>query len=92
VESVRLGGYVRFMAPYLELPVLLMLAEKDRIIHNARTRRLVESFASPDRRVIEYAGVHHTLEFEPEPDRFIDDLCNWLDLMSGRASRQGRGV
>jgi alpha-beta hydrolase superfamily lysophospholipase len=92
VESVRLDGYVRFMAPYLDIPVLLLLAEKDRIIHNGRTRRLVESFSSTDRRIIAYAGAHHTLEFEPDRDRFIGDLCSWLDLTTGRASRGGRTV
>jgi alpha-beta hydrolase superfamily lysophospholipase len=92
VESVRLDGYVRFMAPYLEIPVLLMLAENDRIIHNGRTRQLVESFASAERKVIEYAGAHHTLEFEPDRDRFIGDLCGWLDQMLGRASQGSLAV
>ena len=59
--------------------VLLRLAQHDRIIDNAPTRRFVERFASSDREVIEYPGAHHTLEFEPEPDRFVNDLLRWLD-------------
>jgi alpha-beta hydrolase superfamily lysophospholipase len=79
VESVRLDGYLRFVPSHVRVPVLLMLAEHDRIIDNAPTRRFVERFASADKEVIEYAGAHHTLEFEPDPDRFIGDLRRWLE-------------
>jgi alpha-beta hydrolase superfamily lysophospholipase len=79
IESARLDGYLRFVPKYVHVPVLLLLAEHDRIIHNARTRAFVDRFATPDRQVIEYAGAHHTLEFEPEPERFIADLRDWLE-------------
>jgi alpha-beta hydrolase superfamily lysophospholipase len=79
IESVRLDGYLRFVPRYVQVPVLLLLAEKDRIINNERTRRYVERFAAADKEVIEYPGAHHTLEFEPEPDRFIGDLRHWLE-------------
>ena len=67
------------MPKHVRVPVLLMLAEHDRIIDNARTRVYVQQFATSDRQVIEYPGAHHTLEFEPEPARYVDDLIGWLD-------------
>ena len=79
VESIRLDGYLRFARRQVAVPVLLMLAEQDRIIDNARTRRFVAHFASADQQMIEYPGAHHTLEFEPEPERFIRDLISWLE-------------
>src|SRR5262249_18503254 len=79
VESVRLDGYLGLFPPSIQVPVLLMLTENDRIIDNARTRRFVERLPAPDRTVIEYAGAHHTLEFEPERDHFVNDLLGWLD-------------
>jgi alpha-beta hydrolase superfamily lysophospholipase len=79
LESARLDGYLRFVRQYVTPPVLLLLAGKDRIIDNERTRRYVERLASTDRQVIEYPDAHHTLEFEPEPDRFVDDLRGWLE-------------
>jgi alpha-beta hydrolase superfamily lysophospholipase len=79
IESVRLDGYLRFVPRYVTVPVLLLLAEHDRIIHNDKTRRFVDRFASADKEVIEYLGAHHTLEFEPDPDRFIHDLRDWLE-------------
>ena len=83
LESVRLDGYLRFAPRYVRVPILLLLAGKDRIIHNAPTRRYVSRFAAHDQEVIEYAGAHHTLEFEPEPDHFLADLKRWL----GRIAR-----
>jgi alpha-beta hydrolase superfamily lysophospholipase len=55
------------------------LAEQDRIIDNTATRRFVEQLAATDKEIIEYAGAHHTLEFEPDPDRFVGDLLRWLN-------------
>ncbi len=78
VESVRLDAYLRRTPPHVHVPVLLQLAEHDRIIRNDRTRRFVELLATPNKQIIEYAGAHHTLEFEPDPDPPIDDLIRWL--------------
>jgi alpha-beta hydrolase superfamily lysophospholipase len=78
VESVRLDLYLRFVPAQVRVPVLLLLAQRDQIIDNRRTRAFVQRFATNDKEVIEYAGAHHTLEFEPNPDVFIDDLINWL--------------
>jgi alpha-beta hydrolase superfamily lysophospholipase len=79
VESVRLDAYLKLVPAHVTVPVLLMLAGKDRIIDNARTRQFVESFASRDRQIIEYPEAHHTLEFEPQPEKFIGDLKAWLE-------------
>lgn len=79
VESVRLDGYLRFVPSRVTVPTLLLLAEHDRIIDSARTRRYVERFASTDKQIIEYPGAQHTLEFEPEPAQFLGDLISWLE-------------
>jgi alpha-beta hydrolase superfamily lysophospholipase len=79
IESVRLDGYLRFCRKYVRDPLLLLLAERDRIIDNGRTRRFVENLPVADKQIIEYAGAHHTLEFEPAPERFIQDVTHWLE-------------
>jgi alpha-beta hydrolase superfamily lysophospholipase len=79
IESVRLDGYLRFTPKYVHVPVLTLLATEDRIIRNDWTRDYVARFATPDKQIIEYAGAHHTLEFEPDPSRFIGDILAWLD-------------
>jgi alpha-beta hydrolase superfamily lysophospholipase len=84
-NSVRLDFYLRRVAKHVTIPVLLLLAGQERIVNNARTRRFVESFASPDRTIIEYPEAHHTLEFEPQPHRYLDDLLGWLNRVGQRS-------
>jgi alpha-beta hydrolase superfamily lysophospholipase len=79
IESARLDGYLTIVPSHVRVPVLLLLAEHDRIIDNAATRRFVDRFASTDREVIEYPGAHHTLEFEPDPEVYVRDLRRWLE-------------
>jgi alpha-beta hydrolase superfamily lysophospholipase len=86
IESVRLDGYSRWAQRSVRVPVLLLLAEKDRIIDNTRTRAFVERYPTADKEIIIYPGAHHTLEFEPQPDRFIGDLVRWLECHSSARS------
>jgi len=79
VESVRLDLYLRFVVSHVHMPVLLLLAEHDRIIDNSRTRAFVERFAAVDKEIREYAVVHHTLEFEENTEVFLADLLRWLE-------------
>src|SRR5260370_164739 len=64
VESVRMDWYLRFAASRVTMPVLTLLAERDRIIDNARTRKFTERFRAREKQIIEYPGANHTLEFE----------------------------
>jgi alpha-beta hydrolase superfamily lysophospholipase len=79
VESVRLDIYLAFVPRHVRVPVLLLLAGRDRIIDNAAARRFVGRFATDDKEVIEYPDAHHTLEFEPDPDLHVNDVLRWLD-------------
>jgi alpha-beta hydrolase superfamily lysophospholipase len=78
-ESARLDIYLRFAAREVTMPVLLLMAEHDRIIDNAGTRRFAERFPTADVTVIEYPGAHHTLEFEPAGPPFVGDFFEWLE-------------
>lgn len=64
-------------------PLLVMLSGRDRIADNLATRRYIDQFASPEKRIVEYENASHTLEFEPDRDRFIGDLLNWLGEVAG---------
>ncbi|HLJ11088.1 MAG TPA: alpha/beta fold hydrolase [Planctomycetaceae bacterium] len=68
----------------IHCPVLLMLAANDQITDNEATRRYVAQFSSQDASVIEYPHARHALEFEPDRDKFIDDLIAWLDRLAPR--------
>jgi alpha-beta hydrolase superfamily lysophospholipase len=78
-QSVLLDRYLRRVPRYVKIPVLLLLAGRDRIIDNTATIRFAARFAAADKTIVEYPDAHHTLEFEPDPGRFVDDMVRWLD-------------
>jgi len=82
VESVRLDLYLRFAVSRVRLPVLLLLAEHDRIIDNERTRAFADRFPTTDKEIHEYPGAHHTLEFEADPEPYLADLRRWLERLA----------
>ncbi|MBL7140065.1 MAG: alpha/beta fold hydrolase [Planctomycetes bacterium] len=88
-ESRRLDGLAREAARTVRLPTLLCLAEHDRIIDNEATRRLVYSMTAR-RRVRLYEGAHHTLEFEPHPTAYFDDLVAWIHEVEREAASPAR--
>jgi len=62
--------------------VHLMLAGQDKIIENERTRAWLRGLPVQDRRTTEYPDAEHTLEFEPNPEPFFRDLCDWIEARS----------
>jgi alpha-beta hydrolase superfamily lysophospholipase len=77
-NSFALDIYLRRAVRRISVPTLLLLAEHDRIIDNARTRGIVSRFPA-ESTVIEYAGAHHTLEFEPQDHPWIGDVARWVE-------------
>ncbi|MBK8269513.1 MAG: alpha/beta fold hydrolase [Planctomycetes bacterium] len=64
-------------SPYRN-PVHLFLAGRDRIIDNEKTRDWLRGLPSPDRRITEYPDGGHTLEFDRDPEPFLNDLVTWI--------------
>jgi alpha-beta hydrolase superfamily lysophospholipase len=77
-ESWRLTRYAREAAPFLHMPLLVMLAGRDRIVDNRRTRAFFARTAAVKRTLIEYPNAGHTLEFEPDPLPCFSDLAAWV--------------
>ena len=69
------------------MPLLLMLAGRDRIIDNRRVLDFYERVPSADKTLIEYPDAAHTLKFEPDPQPYFADLAEWLERR--RSSRLG---
>ena len=76
--DLRLNRDARGAAGSIGCPILLMLAGRERIVDNVRTRRFFDRVAATDKTCLEYAEAAHTLEFEPDPTRYLDDLTRWL--------------
>ena len=76
-SSFSLDIYLQRAATHATMPVLLALAECDRIIDNKETRAFVERFPGP-LSILEYPNSHHTLEFEPEAHPWVSDVVEWI--------------
>jgi alpha-beta hydrolase superfamily lysophospholipase len=77
-EDRRLTQFARRSAPFLHVPLLIMLSGQDRIVDNGRTRRFFGRVAGSHKTLIEYGGAAHTLEFERDPSAYFADLADWL--------------
>lgn len=73
----------------LRCPVLLMLAGRDRVIDNLKTRIQATRFGTRHLTCICYPNACHTLEFEPNRTAILSDLTEWLGKRpSGIAHRE----
>ena len=65
--------------PGLGLPLLVMLGTGDELVPPRAGRMVHELAGSKDKRLIEYDGLYHEILNEPEQDKVMDDLVEWLD-------------
>ena len=56
----------------------MMLAEHDDVVDNDRLKRFYDALAAARKDLKVYAGAHHTLEFEPDPEPIFADMTNWF--------------
>ena len=59
-------------------PRTLEILQSDR---DAMFRQFVETYPAVRKRVIEYPGAAHTLEFEPPGHPFVGDVLAWSDAI-----------
>lgn len=59
-------------------PVHLMLAGKERVIDNVRTRAWFESLPSTQKRLSEFPEASHTIEFERDPSGFFEAMVSFV--------------
>ncbi len=78
-ENFKLDRFLRKNRALIRVPVLMLLAQTDAIIDKDRTRKYLETFGSAHKKILEYPGSVHTLEFEENPDCWRKDVLSWLD-------------
>jgi alpha-beta hydrolase superfamily lysophospholipase len=78
----QLADAIRTMperVPGIRLPLVVMLGTADEIVPPRAGRMVHAGAGSADKRLIEYEGLYHEILNEPEQDRVMDDLVQWLD-------------
>lgn len=80
IESVRLDWALDRAT--ITVPVLLMLAGRDRITDNLRTKEYAAKHFVGKTKLIEYGDASHTLEFEPNPSPIFADVACWMESIT----------
>jgi len=79
LANLELTRYATEKSEEIRVPTLAMLAERDPITVNDQVRDFVQRVGHAQKRVIEYPAASHTLEFEPDPSRYFQDLAQWCN-------------
>ncbi len=77
LANQRLVRFATESPETIRVPTLLMLAGDDPISANAKLRAFFAKLSCPGKQIIEYPDASHTLEFEPDPSAYFQDLCRW---------------
>lgn len=65
--------------PQLRLPTLILHGSADRLVPLAATRPVYQAFGTRDRILRIYDGLYHEVFNEPERERVLADLYQWLE-------------
>lgn len=74
IEDLRLNHLARSAASQIRIPAFLISAGKERIVDNPRTCSFWDQIVFAPRRHLHYPNAAHTLEFEADPNRYLEDL------------------
>ena len=81
-SSFALDIYLRRASKHARIPLLLLLAGREKIINNERTRAFFASLPASRKEVIYYTDAHHTLEFEGPQHPFTKDILKWFGQLN----------
>jgi alpha-beta hydrolase superfamily lysophospholipase len=92
-ETARLDRRRRRDTARLELPVLLLQGEDDKMMDVPATRRWFEEIGGEDKTYRPYPGASHTLDFEPDRAAYLGEMLGWLSarVPSGSPRPTGGG-
>lgn len=87
-EMIAAGPYVLEHAESIDLPVLLMHGGDDKVAEPEGSRQLYACIGANDRTLKLYEGLYHEILNEPEKQRVLKDIVQWLDARLGNTSGQ----
>ncbi|QGJ71715.1 Phospholipase YtpA [Planctomycetales bacterium 10988] len=78
-NNLELDAQRESWASRLTMPMLMMLAGRDRIVDNEKLRVFFEAVPHEQKQLIVYPEAAHTLEFEADWQTFCRDLRAWCE-------------
>ena len=80
-ETARLDRRRGHDTGRLALPVLVLQGTDDQMMDVPATRRWFDGLGGGHTTYRAYPGAGHTLDFEPDPGRYLTDMLTWLSAM-----------
>jgi acylglycerol lipase len=77
-ETARLDRQRGRASAHLNLPLLVLQGEDDKMMDVAKTRRWFSRLGVEDKTYVPYPSAGHTLDFEPDRTRYLADMLGWL--------------
>jgi acylglycerol lipase len=77
-ETARLDRQRGRASGHLNLPLLVLQGDDDKMMDVAKTRRWFSRLGVEDKTYVAYPGAGHTLDFEPDRSRYLADMLAWL--------------
>ncbi|MEU1209976.1 lysophospholipase [Nocardia sp. NPDC005825] len=78
-EMLRAGEYVKAHLDRLTAPLLVQHGSADGLASPTGTDKVELGAAAEDKTVIRYDGLYHEIYNEPEQDKVLTDVVNWLE-------------
>lgn len=78
LTQVRMG----LMRIKLEIPVLFLLAGADKVTDNNVSRKIFNNLKCPDKILIEYPGMYHSLSIDLGKESVFSDMADWAEKRS----------
>ncbi|MDP8940449.1 MAG: lysophospholipase [Actinomycetota bacterium] len=81
-EILQSMSRIRERAPEITLPLLIMHGTEDHLTNPQGSERLFKLASSEDKELKLYEGFYHEILNEPEQERVLQDITDWLDARS----------
>ena len=80
-QIMKLKSYISKNLEKIDVPTLVLLAQRDQIVDNIATKQTLRRFAAKPE-IIEYAGSEHALLLGDSRDRMVADITAFLKRLS----------
>ena len=78
-ESLKAMQQVSACVTQITIPLLIVHGGKDKLVEPASGQFLYDHVSSTDKKIIIYEGLYHEVFNEPEHDKVLGDVENWLE-------------
>ena len=78
-ELIKLAAEAPVRLKDLRLPILVIQGTADRLVPPRAGQLVVDAVSSPDKTLKMYDGLYHEVFNEPEKDKVLSDVVEWLD-------------